>query len=59
MDKLDRDPVVPRLRSEHYDRKLLFSAPELKTRGWTYSGIRRFLPEPDNTRPNPYYLNPA
>ena len=52
---LERNPVVSRLRSEHYDRKLLFSAPELKTRGWTYSGIGRFLAKSDDTRPNPYY----
>ena len=38
-----------------YDRKVLFSVPELKTRGWTSFGITTFLPEPDDTHPNPYY----
>jgi hypothetical protein len=38
-----------------YDRKQLFSIPELKTRQWTDTAIKRFLPEPDDTRPNPHY----
>jgi hypothetical protein len=38
-----------------YNRTLLFSIPELKTRGWTDTAIKRFLPEPDDTRPNPRY----
>ncbi len=38
-----------------YDRKLLFSVPELKTRGWTSSGISKFSPEPDDMRPNPRF----
>lgn len=37
------------------DRKLLFSVPDLKVRGWTPTAIAKFLPEPDDTSPNPYY----
>ena len=37
------------------DRKLLFSVPELRGRGWTDLAIKKFLPEPDDTRPNPRY----
>ena len=37
------------------DRKLLFSISELKERGWTTTAITKYLPEPDDTRPNPHY----
>jgi len=32
-----------------------FSTPQLKQRGWTDTMIRKFLPLPDETRPNPKY----
>ena len=40
---------------KHFDRTKLFSVPELKYRGWTDAAIRRFAPEPDDTRLNPFY----
>ena len=38
-----------------YDRKRLFGLSELKERGWTDTAIKKFLPAPDDTRPNPRY----
>lgn len=43
------------MKNGTYDRKSLYSLPELKRRGWTDAAIRKFLPEPDDTRPNPVY----
>jgi hypothetical protein len=40
-----------------YAREQLFSIPQLKKRGWTDTAVKRFLPQPDDTRPNPYYSN--
>lgn len=37
-----------------YDRRELFSVPDLKKRGWTNGLINRFLPEPDDERVNYY-----
>ena len=31
------------------------SKPKLKERGWTDGMVRKFLGEPDATRPNPHY----
>ena len=36
-------------------KERLFSVSELKDRGWTDTAVKRFLPEPDDTRPNPRY----
>ena len=38
-----------------YERSKLFSVPNLKDRGWTAAAVKRFLPEPDDTRPNPFH----
>jgi len=38
-----------------YDREKLYSVSDLKERGWTETAIKRFLPAPDDTRPNPHY----
>jgi hypothetical protein len=35
------------------------SKAKLKERGWTEAGIKRFLGEPDGTKPNPKYKNGA
>ena len=37
-----------------YDRKKLFSTPELKARGWTSAARARFLRYHDDTRANPH-----
>ncbi len=37
--------------------KELFTTPDLKSRGWTDSLVRRFLEVPDDTRSNPKYRN--
>lgn len=35
----------------------MVSVSELKHRGWTAAAIKKFLPEPDETRRNPHYCN--
>jgi hypothetical protein len=40
-------------------RERVFSVPDLRKRGWTDAAIRRFMPTPDDTRPNPYYSRAA
>lgn len=37
----------------------LLAKSDLKKRGWTDSLIKRFLPEPDEIRPNPKYRSAA
>lgn len=37
----------------------LLSVPQLRERGWTPALIKRFLGNPDGTRPNPYYRSAA
>src|SRR5262249_49184446 len=37
-----------------YDRSELFTKPELRERGWTDALVKRFLPENDDVRDNPY-----
>jgi hypothetical protein len=37
----------------------MFTAPELKKRGWTDTAIKKFLSEPDATKPNPHYKTAA
>lgn len=37
----------------------LLSRAELRERGWTDAAIRRFLGEPDQSRPNPHYRRAA
>lgn len=46
-------------RPKSLTRAERFSAPELKSRGWTEAGIRRFLGEPDAWAPNPFYRSAA
>ena len=36
-------------------KPIYLTKPKLKERGWTDGMIRKFLDEPDTTRPNPYY----
>ena len=36
-----------------------YTKSELKANGWTDAMIKRFLPEPDRTYPNPRYRNAA
>ena len=44
----------PKIKKTHL-REKLYSVPDLKSRGWTDTSIKQFLPEPDDTRPNPRF----
>ena len=42
-----------------HDSETFWSVPDLRSRGWTDTMIRRLLDDPDRRRPNPYYRSAA